>query len=160
MAGGAAPAEPPTGGSADPLQPGSGAGVGRDLDRSGLSVVGAAEGVAPDVGAMGAPASVSASPTATTTTIAGDGGAVDAPIASQLDAADAPIPAERGTSIQETPTLPPPPTEAPTTTVLAARAAVGTIIAYAAFSANDTSVLPWALAMMAGFGLKGFLTWR
>ena len=38
--------------------------------------------------------------------------------------------------------------------------AVGTIIAYAAFSANDTSVLPWALAMMAGFGLKGFLTWR
>ena len=38
--------------------------------------------------------------------------------------------------------------------------AVGTIIAYVAFSANDTSVLPWALAMMAGFGLKGFLTWR
>jgi hypothetical protein len=38
--------------------------------------------------------------------------------------------------------------------------AVGTIISYAVFSANDMSVLPWALAMMAGFGLKGFLTWR
>lgn len=38
--------------------------------------------------------------------------------------------------------------------------AVGTIISYAVFSANDTSVLPWALAMMAGFGFKGFLTWR
>jgi hypothetical protein len=35
-----------------------------------------------------------------------------------------------------------------------------TIFAYLAFAANDTSVLPWALAMTAGFGLKGFLTWR
>ena len=69
---------------------------------------------------MSAPASVSATPSATTTTIAGDGGAVDVPIASRVAAADAPIPAERGTSIQETPTLPPPPTEAPTTTVLVA----------------------------------------
>lgn len=36
----------------------------------------------------------------------------------------------------------------------------GTIFAYLAYSANDTSVLPWALAMAVGFGLKGFLTWR
>ena len=72
------------------------------------------------VGAISVPVSVSATPAATTTTVAGDGGAVDAPIADEIDAADAPIPAERGTSIQETATLPPPPTEAPTTTVLAA----------------------------------------
>jgi hypothetical protein len=62
----------------------------------------------------------SATPSATTTTsttIAGDGGAVDAPIADKIAPAVAPITATRGSSIQETPTLAPPETEAPTTTV-------------------------------------------
>lgn len=74
------------------------------------------------VGAVALPTAASATPAGptTTTTIAGDGGAVDAPVASNVDAADAPAPATRGSSIQETPTLPPPPTEAPTTTVVAA----------------------------------------
>ncbi len=71
------------------------------------------------VGAATLPAVVSATPatTTTTTTIAGDGGDVNAPLASKVAAADAPAPATRGSSIQETPTLPPPPTEEPTTTV-------------------------------------------
>ncbi|MEY2583672.1 MAG: hypothetical protein QOE09_3521 [Ilumatobacteraceae bacterium] len=56
-------------------------------------------------------------PTTTTTTIAGDGGDVNAPVASNVAAADAPAPATRGSSIQETPTLPPPPTEESTTTL-------------------------------------------
>ena len=37
---------------------------------------------------------------------------------------------------------------------------VGTLLAFLGMASNDMSVLPWALAMMAGFGLKGFLTWR
>jgi L,D-transpeptidase catalytic domain len=72
------------------------------------------------VTATAAPSAVFATPPAgsTTTTIQGDGGAVDAPIVGKLaDPADAPAPATRGSSIQETPTLPPPPTEEPTTTV-------------------------------------------
>jgi hypothetical protein len=72
------------------------------------------------VGALALPTSASATPAVTTTTISGDGGAVDAPTASNVDAAEAPAPATRGSSIQETPTLPPPETEAPTTTVVAA----------------------------------------
>jgi hypothetical protein len=72
------------------------------------------------VGTVALPRVASATPAGPTTTIAGDGGAVDAPVASSVDAADAPAPATRGSSIQETPTLPPPPTEAPTTTVVAA----------------------------------------
>jgi hypothetical protein len=63
------------------------------------------------------PAQVSAVPPATTTTIAGDGGDVNAPLASNLAPADAPAAATRGSSIQETPTLPPPPTEESTTTL-------------------------------------------
>jgi lipoprotein-anchoring transpeptidase ErfK/SrfK len=64
------------------------------------------------------PSTASATPASTTTTtIEGDGGAVDAPIATNIAPADAPAPATRGSSIQETPTLPPPPTEEPTTTV-------------------------------------------
>jgi len=74
------------------------------------------------VGAIALPSAASATAvgSSTTTTIAGDGGAVDAPVASNVAVADAPAPATRGSSIQETPTLPPPPTEAPTTTVVAA----------------------------------------
>ena len=50
--------------------------------------------------------------------VSGDGGAVDVPVASSIAfPADAPLAATRGSSIQETPTLPPPPTEEPTTTV-------------------------------------------
>ena len=60
------------------------------------------------------------STTSTTSTTVVDGGAVDAPIASNIAPADAPAPATRGSSIQETPTLPPPPTEEPTTTELIA----------------------------------------
>jgi L,D-transpeptidase catalytic domain len=70
------------------------------------------------VGAAVGPTDVSA--TSPTTTIAGDGGEVDVPIASHIAPADAAAQSDRGTSIQETPTLPPPPTEAPTTTVLVA----------------------------------------
>jgi hypothetical protein len=58
--------------------------------------------------------------TSSTTTTVVDGGAVDAPLASNIAPADAPAPATRGSSIQETPTLPPPPTEEPTTTALIA----------------------------------------
>lgn len=76
------------------------------------------------VGAAMLPAAVSANPaettTTTTSTIPGDGGDVDAPVATNVAAADAPAQATRGSSIQETPTLPPPPTEEPTTTVQAA----------------------------------------
>jgi len=72
------------------------------------------------VGAFTLPTAVSAIPVDTTTTIAGDAGPVDVPVASNVDAADAQGPATRGSSIQETPTLAPPPTEAPTTTVVAA----------------------------------------
>jgi hypothetical protein len=58
--------------------------------------------------------------TASTTTLAPDA-PVAAPIAGNfLAAADAPAPATRGSSIQETPTLPPPPSEDPTTTQSAA----------------------------------------
>jgi hypothetical protein len=64
------------------------------------------------------PSEAFAIPAAATTTIAGDGGPVDAPIASNIAPADAPGSATRGSSIQETPTLPPPPTEEPTTTVV------------------------------------------
>ncbi|HVE20211.1 MAG TPA: hypothetical protein VNB52_14045, partial [Ilumatobacteraceae bacterium] len=70
------------------------------------------------VGASVAPAVVSASAPATTTTIAGDGGAVDVPIASNVAPADGAAAATRGSSIQETPTEPPPPTEEPPTTVI------------------------------------------
>jgi L,D-transpeptidase catalytic domain len=67
------------------------------------------------------PGAVSAIPPATTTTtIAGDFGPVDAPIASNVAPADAAVPATRGSSIQETPTLPPPPTDEPTTTEVVA----------------------------------------
>jgi L,D-transpeptidase catalytic domain len=59
-------------------------------------------------------------PATTTTTIAGDGGPVDVPIANNIAPADAPAPATRGSSIQETPTVGPPATEEPTTTVVAA----------------------------------------
>jgi hypothetical protein len=38
--------------------------------------------------------------------------------------------------------------------------AASTIIAYAAFSANDPTMLPWSLLMAGGFGLKGWLTWQ
>ena len=72
------------------------------------------------VAAVAFPADVSAIPpadTTTTTTIAGDGGDVNAPLASNLAPADAPAPATRGSSIQETPTLPPPVTEESTTTL-------------------------------------------
>jgi hypothetical protein len=71
------------------------------------------------VGASVAPAVVSATTPVTTTTIAGDGGAVDVPIASNVAPADGAAAATRGSSIQETPTEPPPPTEEPPTTVLA-----------------------------------------
>jgi hypothetical protein len=54
--------------------------------------------------------------TTTTTTVIPDGGPIDAPIATNMAPAEAPAPATRGSSIQETPTLPPPPTEEPTTT--------------------------------------------
>jgi L,D-transpeptidase catalytic domain len=68
----------------------------------------------PSIASAGTPAS-------TTTTIEGDGGAVDAPIVTYIAApADAPASATRGSSIQETPTLPPPPTEEPTTTAVQA----------------------------------------
>jgi lipoprotein-anchoring transpeptidase ErfK/SrfK len=72
------------------------------------------------VGAAAVPAVVSATTPETTTTITGDGGAVDVPVATNIAAADAPAVATRGSSIQETPTLPPPPSEVPTTTVPAA----------------------------------------
>ncbi len=73
------------------------------------------------VTAAALPAAVSATPPVeTTTTVAGDGGPVDVPIATNIAAAEAPAPATRGSSIQESPTLPPPPTEAPTTTVVPA----------------------------------------
>jgi len=55
-------------------------------------------------------------PAATTTTSIVDAGPVDVPIASPVGPADAPASATRGSSIQETPTLPPPPSEEPTTT--------------------------------------------
>jgi hypothetical protein len=38
--------------------------------------------------------------------------------------------------------------------------AASTLFSTFAFSAGDTSIIPWALAMAGGFGLKGFLTWR
>jgi len=72
------------------------------------------------VTAAAVPSPAAATPPATTTTIAGDGGAVDVPIATNIAPADAPASATRGSSIQETPTLPPPPTEEPTTTVVVA----------------------------------------
>jgi lipoprotein-anchoring transpeptidase ErfK/SrfK len=75
------------------------------------------------VTAAAMPSAVSAAapgPTSTTTTVPGDGGEVDAPIATRVAPADAPAVATRGSSIQETPTLPPPPTEEPTTTVVVA----------------------------------------
>ena len=55
----------------------------------------------------------------TTTSVPADANdaPVDVPIARKVAAADAPAPATRGSSIQETPTLPPPPTEEPTTTI-------------------------------------------
>lgn len=54
--------------------------------------------------------------TSTSTTAAPDA-PINAPIASYVAAAaDAPAPATRGSSIQESPTLPPPPSEEPTTT--------------------------------------------
>lgn len=68
---------------------------------------------------MGTPALVSATTAVSTTTIAGDGGPVDVPIASNLAPATGAAVATRGSSIQETPTEPPPPTEEPATTVLA-----------------------------------------
>ena len=65
------------------------------------------------------PSVVSATTPPTTTTIVD--APVDAPVASNLAAsADAIAAATRGSSIQETPTLPPPPTEAPTTTEVVA----------------------------------------
>jgi hypothetical protein len=67
--------------------------------------------------AVPSPASATPSPSTTSTTIAGDGGEVDVPIATNIAPAIAPAPATRGSSIQETPTFPPPPTEEPTTTV-------------------------------------------
>ena len=58
-------------------------------------------------------------PSTTTTTIVD--APVDAPVASNVaTAADAIAAATRGSSIQETPTVPPPPTEAPTTTEVVA----------------------------------------
>jgi L,D-transpeptidase catalytic domain len=72
------------------------------------------------VTAAALPTVASATPVATTTTVGGDGGDVDVPIATHIEPADAPLSATRGSSIQETPTLPPPPTEEPTTTVVAA----------------------------------------
>ena len=71
------------------------------------------------VGLPLAPSVVSATTPATTTTIAGDGGAVDVPIASNVAPAEGAAAATRGSSIQETPTEPPPPSEEPPTTVLA-----------------------------------------
>jgi hypothetical protein len=38
--------------------------------------------------------------------------------------------------------------------------AVGTLISFAATAVSDPSVLPWALLMAGGFGLKGWLTWQ
>ena len=70
------------------------------------------------VGASIAPAVVSATTPVTTTTIAGDGGPVDVPIASNVAPADGAAAATRGTSIQETPTEPPPPEEEPATTAV------------------------------------------
>jgi lipoprotein-anchoring transpeptidase ErfK/SrfK len=71
-----------------------------------------------------APAIVSAttpttttSTTSTTSTTVLDPGPVEAPVATDVAPANAPIPATRGSSVQLTPTLPPPDTEAPTTTV-------------------------------------------
>jgi lipoprotein-anchoring transpeptidase ErfK/SrfK len=71
------------------------------------------------VGAAVTPAAVWATTPVTTTTVAGDGGDVDVPIASNVAPADGAAAATRGSSIQETPTEPPPPTEEPPTTVLA-----------------------------------------
>lgn len=66
------------------------------------------------------PASATTPPSSTTTTVAPDA-PVEAPIVTRyLQAADAPAPATRGSSIQETPTLPPPLSEDPTTTESAA----------------------------------------
>ncbi|MEP7114240.1 MAG: L,D-transpeptidase [Ilumatobacteraceae bacterium] len=75
---------------------------------------------APTVTAANAAATSTTTATSTTSTIAGDGGPVDAPIATNIAPADAPAPATRGSSIQETPTLPPPPAEEPTPTVITA----------------------------------------
>jgi len=54
--------------------------------------------------------------TTTTTTTLGPDAPVDVPVATAwVSSAEAPAPATRGSSIQETPTLPPPPSEEPTT---------------------------------------------
>jgi lipoprotein-anchoring transpeptidase ErfK/SrfK len=68
----------------------------------------------------GAQATTTPSSTTTTSTTLAPDAPVDAPIASYIDAADAPGQATRGSSIQLTPTLPPPPTEESTTTQPAA----------------------------------------
>jgi hypothetical protein len=64
----------------------------------------------------------------TSTTLAPDA-PIDAPLASYIDAADAPGSATRGSSIQLTPTLPPPPTEETTTTEPAAPPDTGVPVA-------------------------------
>jgi hypothetical protein len=65
-------------------------------------------------------ATTASASTPSTTTVAPDS-PVNVPIASSYDAAaDAPAVATRGSSIQETPTLPPPPSEVPVTTQPAA----------------------------------------
>ena len=71
------------------------------------------------VGFAVAPTPASARTPVTTTTIVGDGGAVNVPIAANVAPANAGAAATRGSSIQETPTEPPPPAEVPATTVLA-----------------------------------------
>ena len=38
--------------------------------------------------------------------------------------------------------------------------AAGTLIAFGATAVSDPSVLPWALLMAGGFGLKGWLAWQ
>ena len=72
--------------------------------------------------------STSTTTTTTTTTLAPDA-PVNAPIATYVAAADAPAPATRGSSIQETPTLAPPPTEESTTTQVEAPPDTGVPIA-------------------------------
>jgi lipoprotein-anchoring transpeptidase ErfK/SrfK len=60
--------------------------------------------------------SVAATASSSTSTSLAPDAPIDAPIADYIDAADAPGAATRGSSIQLTPTLPPPPSEDPTTT--------------------------------------------
>jgi hypothetical protein len=43
--------------------------------------------------------------------------------------------------------------------VLDAIAVVGLSVAWAAYGANDPTIVPWGLLLIGGFALKGLLTW-